>query len=153
MIKYITHYITTVCISIMLTVPVAVSAQTRRALVIGIGQQEDKTWGKINGDRDVPFVEDMLTGMTLYSTSLILSDMEQRVTRQLLMKSMKLVRTILLLQIYQNFQIWILLFLKRQQKKCSIIWIIINFGQEAYLNGAWTHKRKDKLLWQDGYER
>ena len=60
MIKYITHYITTVCISIMLTVPVAVSAQTRRAIVIGIGQQEDKAWGKINGDRDVPYVMEML---------------------------------------------------------------------------------------------
>lgn len=38
----------------------ALSAQTRRALVIGIGQQEDKAWGKINGDRDVPYVEEML---------------------------------------------------------------------------------------------
>lgn len=39
---------------------VALQAQTRRALVIGIGQQEDEAWGKINGDRDVPFVEEML---------------------------------------------------------------------------------------------
>ena len=39
----------------------ALHAQTKRALVIGIGQQEDKGWGKINGDRDVPFVEEMLT--------------------------------------------------------------------------------------------
>lgn len=60
MIKYIGHYLTIVCIYIMLTVSVAVSAQTRRALVIGIGQQEDKAWGKINGDKDVPFVEEML---------------------------------------------------------------------------------------------
>lgn len=58
MIKYISHYI--VCIYIMLSVSVAVSAQTRRALVIGIGQQEDKSWGKINGDKDVPFVEEIL---------------------------------------------------------------------------------------------
>lgn len=49
-----------ICAIFMLTVPVAVSAQTRRALVIGIGQQEDKAWGKINGDRDVPFVEEIL---------------------------------------------------------------------------------------------
>ena len=61
MIKNIGQYTTIVCIYIMLTVSVAVSAQTRRALVIGIGQQEDKGWGKINGDRDVPFVEEMLT--------------------------------------------------------------------------------------------
>ena len=55
MIKNIGHYITIVYI--MLTVSVAVSAQTRRAIVIGIGQQEDKGWGKINGDKDVPYVE------------------------------------------------------------------------------------------------
>lgn len=60
MIKYMGQYTTIVCIYIMLTVSVAVSAQTRRALVIGIGQQEDKAWGKINGDRDVSFVEEML---------------------------------------------------------------------------------------------
>ena len=58
MIKNIGHYITIVYI--MLTVSVAVSAQTRRAIVIGIGQQEDKAWGKINGDRDVPYVMEML---------------------------------------------------------------------------------------------
>lgn len=37
-----------------------IQAQTRRALVIGLGQQEDKSWGKINGDSDVPYVEEML---------------------------------------------------------------------------------------------
>lgn len=35
-------------------------AQTRRALVIGLGLQEDKAWGKINGDKDVPYVLEML---------------------------------------------------------------------------------------------
>ena len=45
---------------LMLTMSVAVSAQTRRAIVIGIGQQEDKAWGKIHGDRDVPYVMEML---------------------------------------------------------------------------------------------
>lgn len=54
-------FISIACMILMLFVSVAVSAQTRRALVIGIGQQEDKAWGKINGDRDVPFVEEMLT--------------------------------------------------------------------------------------------
>ena len=58
MIKKIGNYITIVYI--MLTVSVEVSAQTRRAIVIGIGQQEDKAWGKINGDRDVPYVMEML---------------------------------------------------------------------------------------------
>lgn len=36
------------------------SAQTKRALVIGIGEQEDKSWSKINGDKDVPYVQQML---------------------------------------------------------------------------------------------
>ena len=49
-----------VCVFLMLIVSVALQAQTRRALVIGIGQQEDKAWGKINGDKDVPYVEEML---------------------------------------------------------------------------------------------
>lgn len=35
-------------------------AQTKRALVIGIGQQEDKAWPKINGDKDIPYVTAML---------------------------------------------------------------------------------------------
>lgn len=35
-------------------------AQTRRALVIGLGQQMDKSWGKINGDRDIALVTTML---------------------------------------------------------------------------------------------
>lgn len=33
---------------------------TKRALVIGIGQQEDHRWAKINGDKDVAYVMDML---------------------------------------------------------------------------------------------
>ena len=35
-------------------------AQTRRALVIGIGEQKDPSWCKINGDKDVPYVMKML---------------------------------------------------------------------------------------------
>lgn len=35
-------------------------AQTKRALVIGLGKQEDASWGKINGDKDVPLVKDIL---------------------------------------------------------------------------------------------
>lgn len=31
-------------------------AQKKRALVIGLGEQEDVSWGKINGDKDVPLV-------------------------------------------------------------------------------------------------
>lgn len=35
-------------------------AQTRRAFVIGLGQQDDKAWGKINGDKDVLYVDKIL---------------------------------------------------------------------------------------------
>ena len=45
---------------LLLSVSPSLQAQTRRALVIGIGQQEDKAWGKINGDKDVVYVEAML---------------------------------------------------------------------------------------------
>ena len=44
----------------LLSVSLPLQAQTRRALVIGIGQQEDKAWNKINGDKDVPLVQVML---------------------------------------------------------------------------------------------
>jgi len=39
----------------------SISAQTRRALVIGIGEQKDKNWAKINGDNDVLYVQRMLS--------------------------------------------------------------------------------------------
>ena len=35
-------------------------AQTKRALVIGIGKQADSAWNKINGDKDVPYVLEIL---------------------------------------------------------------------------------------------
>lgn len=47
-------------VSLMLLGAVQMAAQTKRALVIGLGQQEDKAWAKINGDRDVPLVKEML---------------------------------------------------------------------------------------------
>ena len=45
---------------------VTMFAQTRRALIIGIGVQKDVSWTKINGDKDVPYVLQMLqnTGYT-----------------------------------------------------------------------------------------
>ena len=45
---------------------VPLSAQTRRALVIGIGKQKDASWVKINGDKDVAYVLRILkeTGYT-----------------------------------------------------------------------------------------
>lgn len=38
----------------------SMTAQTKRALVIGLGEQLDHSWLKINGDRDVKLVSDML---------------------------------------------------------------------------------------------
>ena len=40
--------------------PLSAAGLTRRALVIGLGEQQDKAWSKINGDRDVPMVQQML---------------------------------------------------------------------------------------------
>lgn len=35
-------------------------SQTKRALIIGLGEQQDTSWGKINGDKDVSYVKNML---------------------------------------------------------------------------------------------
>lgn len=45
---------------LLLSLPVHVTAQVKRALVIGLGEQQDKAWNKINGDKDVPLVQGML---------------------------------------------------------------------------------------------
>lgn len=44
----------------MLNLPLYTQTQIKRALVIGIGQQEDIAWDKINGDKDVPYVLNIL---------------------------------------------------------------------------------------------
>lgn len=49
-----------VALIVMLFFSMSTQAQTRRALVIGIGQQKDASWAKINGDKDVAFVLQML---------------------------------------------------------------------------------------------
>ena len=50
-----------VLIIVFLAFSLRVGAQTRRALVIGIGEYEDNCWSKINGDKDVLYVKDMLS--------------------------------------------------------------------------------------------
>lgn len=50
-----------ILIIVFLALSVQVGAQTRRALVIGLGEYEDKSWSKINGDKDVPYVKAMLS--------------------------------------------------------------------------------------------
>ena len=44
----------------LLLLSLSVTAQTKRAIVIGLGEQQDKAWNKINGDKDVPLVQAML---------------------------------------------------------------------------------------------
>lgn len=45
---------------LLILLSLSVTAQTKRALVIGLGEQQDKAWNKINGDKDVPLVQGML---------------------------------------------------------------------------------------------
>jgi len=45
---------------LFLTLCLSSLAGTRRALVIGVGTYEDPEWMKINGDKDVKLVVDML---------------------------------------------------------------------------------------------
>ena len=45
---------------LLLFLPVQLHAQVKRALIIGLGEQQDKAWNKINGDKDVPLVQGML---------------------------------------------------------------------------------------------
>ncbi len=49
-----------ILLSVFAVLPLSLQGQTRRALVIGLGQQMDPAWGKINGDKDVPYVTTML---------------------------------------------------------------------------------------------
>ena len=45
---------------LLFSLSVPINAQTKRALVIGLGEQQDKAWNKINGDKDVTLVQGML---------------------------------------------------------------------------------------------
>lgn len=47
-------------LTLILTCCLPVEGATRRAVVIGLGEQLDKSWDKINGDKDVPLVASML---------------------------------------------------------------------------------------------
>ena len=45
---------------ILFCLGITVKAQTKRALIIGLGKQEDATWNKINGDKDIPYILEIL---------------------------------------------------------------------------------------------
>ena len=61
--------IITYILLLLFSLPMQLYAQTKRALVIGLGQQQDKAWNKINGDKDVPFVQAMLKNAGFKSVS------------------------------------------------------------------------------------
>ena len=64
---------------ILLLLSLSVSAQTKRALVIGLGEQQDKAWNKINGDKDVPFVQAMLKNAGFKSVTILVNRQASKV--------------------------------------------------------------------------
>lgn len=56
-------------------------AQTKKALVIGLGKQEDSSWNKINGDKDVPYVLKMLAHSG-YDKGNIVTLVNEKATKQ-----------------------------------------------------------------------
>ena len=68
---------------ILLLLSLFVTAQTKRALVIGLGEQQDKAWNKINGDKDVPLVQGMLKSAGFKSvTQLFIKIAKNRTEKQ-----------------------------------------------------------------------
>ena len=55
-----TKWMSYILIVIMAFLSVSMMAQTRRSLIIGLGVQKDTRWTRINGDKDVPYVQQML---------------------------------------------------------------------------------------------
>ena len=67
----------------LLLLSLSVIAQTKRDLVIGLGEQQDKAWNKINGDKDVPFVQGMLKSAGFKSvTQLFIKIAKNRTEKQ-----------------------------------------------------------------------
>ena len=64
---------------ILLLLSLSITAQTKRALVIGLGEQQDKTWNKINGDKDVPFVQVMLKNAGFKSVTTLVNQQATKV--------------------------------------------------------------------------
>ena len=68
---------------LLLSLPVLLHAQTKRTLVIGLGEQQDKAWNKINGDKDVPLVQGMLKSARFKSvTQLFIKIAKNRTEKQ-----------------------------------------------------------------------
>ncbi len=68
---------------LLISLPVQLHAQVKRALVIGLGEQQDKAWNKINGDKDVPLVQGMLKSAGFKSvTQLFIQIAKNRTEKQ-----------------------------------------------------------------------
>ena len=65
------------------------SAQTKRALIIGVGKQKDINWGKINGDQDIPYVKEMLISAGYYKKNVI-SLVNEQATKSRIMDAFSL---------------------------------------------------------------
>lgn len=63
----------------LLLLSLSVTAQTKRAIVIGLGEQQDKAWNKINGDKDVPFVQAMLKNAGFKSVTTLVNQQATKV--------------------------------------------------------------------------
>lgn len=64
---------------LLLSLPVQLHAQVKRALVIGLGEQQDKAWNKINGDKDVPLVQTMLKNAGFKSVTTLVNRQAKKV--------------------------------------------------------------------------
>lgn len=71
----------------LLFTSIAINGQTKRALVIGCGQQEDRSWGKINGDKDIPYVVEYLKNSGFKN---IISLTNKKATKSAIVKGFKL---------------------------------------------------------------
>ena len=63
----------------LLLLSLSVTAQTKRAIVIGLGEQQDKAWNKINGDKDVPLVQAMLKNADFKSVMTLVNQQATKV--------------------------------------------------------------------------
>ena len=66
-------------IYLFLLLSLSVTSQTKRALVVGLGQQQDKAWNKINGDKDVPIVQGMLKSAGFKSVTTLVNQQATKV--------------------------------------------------------------------------
>lgn len=64
---------------LLLSLPMQLHAQTKRALIIGLGEQQDKAWNKINGDKDVPLVQAMLKNAGFKSVTTLVNQQATKV--------------------------------------------------------------------------